>query len=603
MLPGIVDLHNNVRRNGATLTFSTGSTIPATILRGRVYDWVTGQVAPRAFIQAFKPTDTTLVFVAEADSNGTFILPHLAPAQYVVRGFVDANHNRKLDRTEIWDTTHINLVDSARVEILAFSHDTIGPRISEVTVRDSVTLRVTLDRGLDTTTRISPATFTLKDKDSALVLISGARSAASYDSAADSAARVHTDSIFRSDSARRAAAGLGITDTALARRREARIAARRDSLALLRRPRPSKPSPIHEIVVQLGTPLKPGYYRLSAANLRGLLGKERSSDRVFNVPKPPEADSAARAREHADSANKQRRAPLGPGAPPSGGTAVSQSRPAGPAPAVAGQSIRAQHSTAGGRAAARRARLVDTRRTLPSVHALVEDELVRPLLERAPRPLVTDAVRIVIERARQDPTSAPRDRAGWATAVGAALAERERASLRPVYNATGVVLHTNLGRAPLADAALAAIQQTAAGYSNLEYDLAQGTRGSRYDHCVTLLREVTGAEDAIVVNNCAAALVLALNTAADGREALVSRGELIEIGGSFRVPDIMAKSGARLVEVGTTNRTYAADYAAALTDRTGAIVKVHRSNFRLRDSSRARPSRSSSHWHTRTRFR
>ncbi len=222
---------------------------------------------------------------------------------------------------------------------------------------------------------------------------------------------------------------------------------------------------------------------------------------------------------------------------------------------------------------------MDARRTLPSVHALVDDELVRPLLERAPRPLVTDAVRAVIERARQDPASAPRDRAAWAAAIGAALAERERPSLRPAYNATGVVLHTNLGRAPLADVALAAIQQTAAGYCNLEYDLAEGSRGSRYDHCVALLRELTGAEDAIVVNNCAAALVLALNTMAEGREALVSRGELIEIGGSFRVPDIMAKSGARLVEVGTTNRTYAADYAAALTDQSGAIVKVHRSNF------------------------
>ncbi len=222
---------------------------------------------------------------------------------------------------------------------------------------------------------------------------------------------------------------------------------------------------------------------------------------------------------------------------------------------------------------------MDARRTLPSVHALVDDELVRPLLERAPRPLVTDAIRAVIERARQDPASAPRDRAGWAAAIGSALAERERPSLRPAYNATGVVLHTNLGRAPLADAALAAIQQTAAGYCNLEYDLAEGTRGSRYDHCVALLRELTGAEDGIVVNNCAAALVLALNTMAEGQEALVSRGELIEIGGSFRVPDIMAKSGARLVEVGTTNRTYAADYAAALTDRCGAIVKVHRSNF------------------------
>jgi len=222
---------------------------------------------------------------------------------------------------------------------------------------------------------------------------------------------------------------------------------------------------------------------------------------------------------------------------------------------------------------------MDARRALPSVHALVDDELMRPLLDHTPRPLVTDAARAVIERARRDPSTAPRDSAAWAAAVGAALAERLRPSLRPVYNATGIVLHTNLGRAPLADAALAAIQQTAAGYSNLEYDLEHGARGSRYDHCVTLLRELTGAEDGIVVNNCAAALVLVLNTLADGREAIVSRGELIEIGGSFRVPDIMAKSGARLVEVGTTNRTYAADYSAAITDQTTGIVKVHRSNF------------------------
>jgi L-seryl-tRNA(Ser) seleniumtransferase len=224
---------------------------------------------------------------------------------------------------------------------------------------------------------------------------------------------------------------------------------------------------------------------------------------------------------------------------------------------------------------------MDARRALPSVHALVEDELVRPLLERAPRPLVTDAARAVIERARHDPSTAPHDRAGWAAAVDAAVAELERPSLRPVFNATGIVLHTNLGRAPLADAALAAIQETAGGYCNLEYDLERGIRGSRYDHCVGLLRELTGSEDAILVNNCAAALVLVLNTIADGREAIVSRGELIEIGGSFRVPDIMAKSGARLVDVGTTNRTYAADYAAAVTERTAAIVKVHRSNFAI----------------------
>jgi L-seryl-tRNA(Ser) seleniumtransferase len=150
-----------------------------------------------------------------------------------------------------------------------------------------------------------------------------------------------------------------------------------------------------------------------------------------------------------------------------------------------------------------------------------------------------------------------------------------------VLNATGVVLHTNLGRAPLAEAALVAIHRVAAGYANLEYDIERGERGSRYAHCVALLRELTGAEDAIVVNNCAAALVLALNTLADGRAAVISRGELVEIGGSFRIPDIMAKSGARLVEVGTTNRTHADDYQSAIGPACGAVVKVHRSNFSL----------------------
>ena len=149
-----------------------------------------------------------------------------------------------------------------------------------------------------------------------------------------------------------------------------------------------------------------------------------------------------------------------------------------------------------------------------------------------------------------------------------------------MINATGVILHTNLGRAPLAPAALAAIRDVAAGYSNLEYDLEGGRRGSRYVHCVGLLRELTGAEDALVVNNGAAALVLALNSLAEGQPAIVSRGELIEIGGSFRIPDIMAKSGARLVEVGTTNRTHVVDYERAL-EGGGIIVKVHRSNFAL----------------------
>lgn len=151
--------------------------------------------------------------------------------------------------------------------------------------------------------------------------------------------------------------------------------------------------------------------------------------------------------------------------------------------------------------------------------------------------------------------------------------------LRRVYNATGVVLHTNLGRAPLAPAAIDAVRDVAEGYSNLEYDLDAGMRGSRYTHCVSLLRELTGAEDAIVVNNCASALVLALSALARGKDVLVSRGELVEIGGSFRVPDIMQRSGATLQEIGTTNRTHADDYRRAITPRTGAIAKIHRSNF------------------------
>jgi hypothetical protein len=315
MLPGLTDLHNNVRRNGASLTFSTGPTIPSTSVRGRVFDWLTGQVAPRAFVQAFVPTDTTVMFVAEADSNGAFLLPHLTPGTYVVRGFVDANHNRRLDRTELWDTARIALADTARVEFLAFLHDTLGPRLTEIVVRDSVTLRATFDRGLDTALRMSPDLFTLKGRDSTLIPISGVRSAAAFDSAADSAARWRADSAFRADSIRRAAAGRGISDTAAERRRESRLAARRDSLTRLRRPKPSRPSPVHEVVLQLGVPLQPGYYRLRAIDIPGLLAYRRASDRVFNVPKPANPDSA-RGRSAADSAQRaKRRAPISPRPP------------------------------------------------------------------------------------------------------------------------------------------------------------------------------------------------------------------------------------------------------------------------------------------------
>ncbi len=222
----------------------------------------------------------------------------------------------------------------------------------------------------------------------------------------------------------------------------------------------------------------------------------------------------------------------------------------------------------------------DPRRNLPSVSALLERDAIRALQDRAPRSLVVDAIRSTIEAARAG-SPAPVSDGEWVAAIDAALARAQRPSLRRVINATGVVLHTNLGRAPLAAAALEAVQRVATGYANLEYDVDRGARGSRYSHCVALLKELTGAEDALVVNNNAAALVLALNTLAVGRGVLISRGELVEIGGSFRIPDIMERSGARLIEVGTTNRTHLADYEQALTDDIGAVMKVHRSNFAM----------------------
>jgi L-seryl-tRNA(Ser) seleniumtransferase len=225
--------------------------------------------------------------------------------------------------------------------------------------------------------------------------------------------------------------------------------------------------------------------------------------------------------------------------------------------------------------------VTDLRRALPSVSSLLESAGVRALLDTAPRTLVVDAVRDVVARARELGGAPPADPDAWVHAISERLATSRRPSLRPVLNATGVVLHTNLGRAPLARGAIEAMTRVAGGYSNLELDLESGGRGSRYSHCAALLRELTGAEDALVVNNCAAALVLALDTVSAGRDALLSRGELVEIGGSFRVHEIMAKSGARLREVGATNRTHLSDYAEAIGPGTGALLKVHRSNFDL----------------------
>ena len=221
----------------------------------------------------------------------------------------------------------------------------------------------------------------------------------------------------------------------------------------------------------------------------------------------------------------------------------------------------------------------DARRTLPSVDRLLHDPSVAPLLAHAPRAALVAAVREALDAARIRRGGPPDD---WGADIRERLAARTGRSLRPVLNATGVVLHTNLGRAPLAPDAIRAMADVAEGYSSLEMDLHAGTRGSRSDHGRALLARLAGAEDALVVNNAAGALVLALHAHAAGRDVLISRGEMIEIGGSFRIPDILATSGARLREVGTTNRTHLDDYRAALGPETGAILTVHRSNFEQR---------------------
>jgi L-seryl-tRNA(Ser) seleniumtransferase len=223
--------------------------------------------------------------------------------------------------------------------------------------------------------------------------------------------------------------------------------------------------------------------------------------------------------------------------------------------------------------------VTDPRRRLPAVDALLAEPDVAALLARHPRSLVTRAVRDAIDGARADGGTAPPE--GWGRAVLDRVHRLDAPSLARVINATGVVLHTNLGRAPLAPAAIAAITRVAGGYTNLEYDVARGARGSRHGLCRDLLVELTGAEDALVVNNAAGALLLALSALARDGEAVVSRGELVEIGGAFRIPDIMARSGAKLVEVGSTNRTHRRDYEAALTRATRVLLKVHRSNFQV----------------------
>jgi L-seryl-tRNA(Ser) seleniumtransferase len=224
---------------------------------------------------------------------------------------------------------------------------------------------------------------------------------------------------------------------------------------------------------------------------------------------------------------------------------------------------------------------------LPAVDEVLHLPQIQAQLKTHSREFVLESIRRVLARKRQrllsgrpvEDTDVSRERI--LAAIEDELADAGRLSLRPVINATGVVLHTNLGRAPLSSKALEHIVRVARGYVNLEFDLQAGERGSRYEHVEQVLCRLSGAESALVVNNNAGAVFLGLNGLAEGKEVIVSRGELVEIGGSFRIPDIMRKSGAQLVEVGTTNRTHRGDYEAAISDNTALLLKVHLSNFRM----------------------
>ncbi len=230
-------------------------------------------------------------------------------------------------------------------------------------------------------------------------------------------------------------------------------------------------------------------------------------------------------------------------------------------------------------------------RLLPSVDELLQSVTAQQLVLRFSRPLATHAIRVSIALARTHilaGAGCPSHDELLLQAEQQLYAEQQP-HLRPVLNATGVIINTNLGRAPLSYEALQTVQRVSGGYSNLEYDLDAGERGSRHVHVEALLRELTGAEAALVTNNAAAAVLLGLSTLAVGREVVISRGQLVEIGGGFRVPDVMRQSGCQLVEVGTTNRTRLKDYVDALTERTALLLAVHPSNFLITGFTESTP--------------
>lgn len=311
LLPGLTDLHGNVVKTPLTIIFSTGATIPTTRIRGIIFDWVAGKPLANAAIEAIQHPDTTVRYVARADTGGRFEMGTMPPGSYTVRGWGDVNNNRIVDLRELWDTVHVDLRDSARVELLAFIHDTIAPIIQQVAVADSTHLRVMFDKGIDPAQHLDTAMFALKRWDSTVVPIVRLMSGPVFDSlhakevrAADSARLKH-----EADSLR--AAG----DTARARALLTPPAppfgvARADTGAKRQPPPvPSRPVPLTVVVLQTGTPLLPdSTYRLEVGPVKNLLGYGAPTGRAFRVPRRPPPQAADTAR--------RRRPPLPPRRPP-----------------------------------------------------------------------------------------------------------------------------------------------------------------------------------------------------------------------------------------------------------------------------------------------
>ena len=299
LLPGLADLHGNVLKTPITIVFSTGDSIPNTRITGIAFDWVTGKPIPNAMIQAIQRPDST-IYLARGDSLGSFVLAHAPAGTYTVQAWNDANNNRLIDPHEVWDSAHVVLRDTARLEMLAFAHDTVAPRIDQFAIMDSSAVRVTFDRALDTAQALDTSLFVLKRADSTVVPLKAVERGAVFDSVR--AATLPKDTTHTADTTRKAPpaappvrGGRGILG---GRGAPATI----DTTKRPPLPKPSRPSPVIDVVVLLAEPLQPGTsYRITARDVRNLLGYKASPTRVFTMPKPTPPSTKPPAKTKADT--------------------------------------------------------------------------------------------------------------------------------------------------------------------------------------------------------------------------------------------------------------------------------------------------------------